>query len=29
MAKWTNKLINHVIIKYIHKRHIKFSWKKH
>jgi hypothetical protein len=25
MAKWTNKLINHVIIKYIHKRHIKFS----
>lgn len=23
MAKWTNKLINHIIIRYIHKR--KFS----
>ena len=25
MAKWTNKLINHIIIRYIHKRQIRFS----
>jgi L-rhamnose mutarotase len=25
MAKWTNKLINYIIIKYIHKRAINIS----
>jgi len=25
MAKWTNKLINYIIIKYIHKRNINVS----